>query len=150
MSGFTQELWDSGGDPPSETLDWEELTDEQRAAATHIGYTQAIWDGEGDGNEEEATLVPDNGFTESTTNATTAEGEDTPVAASSTTEAPSEETTDPQYWYDYWWNELVRLEGHFCSSIHTQLLTQLTLLLFALVLLLLATDANDHAPSIRS
>ena len=43
--GWTVDSWDNGAHAPeTEDLYWDELTPEQRAAATQLCYTREVWD----------------------------------------------------------------------------------------------------------
>lgn len=49
--GYTQHIWDSGGDGPMDDMDWSELTAEQREAANVLGYDQRVWDGDAESED---------------------------------------------------------------------------------------------------
>jgi len=42
--GYEKKTWDSGAKTDAEDSDWNELTDEQKKAATVLGYDEASWD----------------------------------------------------------------------------------------------------------
>lgn len=48
--GWTKSTWANGPNPPSDSLDWEDLSDEEQQAASMLGYTEQTWDDEGFGN----------------------------------------------------------------------------------------------------
>jgi hypothetical protein len=44
--GYTEKMWDYDKPAPSEDKDWEELTEEEKAAAKLLGYNEKKWDKE--------------------------------------------------------------------------------------------------------
>ena len=48
--GWSSINWARGPNPPSDDLDWEELSEEEQQAASMLGYTEDTWDDESFGN----------------------------------------------------------------------------------------------------
>jgi len=44
--GYTKKMWDKGKEPETIDKDWEELIEEEKAAATVLGYDEETWDNE--------------------------------------------------------------------------------------------------------
>ncbi len=44
--GYTKAIWENDGSPPTEDLDWHQLSQAEQEAAHTLGYNQQKWDGE--------------------------------------------------------------------------------------------------------
>jgi hypothetical protein len=86
--GWNETGWDESINPPSETMDWVELTPEMQDAASAIGYTEDSWDTEDESVDYDLT------------NSTQASSNGTAVIADENL------TPDADYYEDYDWVEL--------------------------------------------
>lgn len=41
--GYTEDIWEADGNPPSEDKDWKELSADEQAAAKKLGYKEKSW-----------------------------------------------------------------------------------------------------------
>ena len=92
--GWYETAWDEGINPPSENMDWNELTLEMQEAASLIGYTQESWDA------EEATTVDK--LDDDSTNI----GNATDSTDGTAITEDLDNTADTDYYEDYDWTEL--------------------------------------------
>jgi hypothetical protein len=58
MLGWSEDLWDTGGNAESLQMQWEELAIEQQAAAMFLGHTRETWQGCAEWQDPQSTVPP--------------------------------------------------------------------------------------------
>ncbi|KAL7537925.1 hypothetical protein ACHAXR_008164 [Thalassiosira sp. AJA248-18] len=114
--GWSENIWDTGDMPETETpeteeMSWDELSPEQQSAASFIGYTKEMWDVE----VEPSIISSTNTTVVNATNATAASPTTAPsVQIIACTLAPVA-TDNPDVVYgDEWWRDLPQdIQGAF-------------------------------------